>query len=249
MASPSLSQRFQGSFVGVSLGTGPEDLSQTWADRLQPTTQWLLQPRPHPAQLQITSAIDLLPLWLYGHENWHHRHQWLQRLDLPETDLPHHWAWGETLALVLKTPILDKTLPDRILDRWQAHAHNGAPACPPTWQTSLTQLRSQPSLTQILPWLQAQPPAQQSLLGALYLLITLCGSPSSALRRAQQLPHPESLSATGALIGAHVGLPLLPRSNRASPELINQARELFQDWAGFTPQARQQAGYPKPAQP
>ncbi|NJM48977.1 MAG: hypothetical protein HC860_24765, partial [Alkalinema sp. RU_4_3] len=207
MASPLLLHRFQGSFVGVSLG----DDDTHWADRLLPISKWLLNPQPVPAPpVTIAHGIDLLPLWLYGHENWYHRHQWLQMLDLPPADLPHHWALGETIALLLKNHPADPSLPETILDRWQAHAQNGAPTCPESWQTSLTQLRSPSSLAQILPWLSEQPPSPQPLLGSLYLLLTLAGSPTCAIARARQLPHSASLPFTGALIGAHLGLHHLP---------------------------------------
>jgi hypothetical protein len=240
MASPSLLHRFQGSFVGVSLVGSPSS-ALDWADRLRPVSRWLLNPQPIPApDLEITQGLDSLPLGLYGHENWYHRHQWLQQLDLSASDLAHHWAFGETLALILKHHPADASLLDAILDRWQAHAQNGAPPCPRPWQTGLTQLRSHHSLAQLLPWLRDQSPDQQPLLGAIYLLLTLSGSPASAIARAHKLPHPASLPFTGALIGAYLGLPRL--SGRPSPALAQQAQELYQDWAGFTPQARQNAG-------
>jgi hypothetical protein len=242
MASPSLLHRFQGSFVGVSLGSSPGSTTD-WADRLLPVSKWLLNPQPIRApELAIVNGIDTLPLWLYGHENWYHRHQWLQKLDLPASDLPHHWAFGETLALILKHHPADDSLPETILNRWQAHAQNGAPPCPESWQRGLTQLRSHRSLAHLLPWLSAQPSDQQPLLGGLYLLLTLSGSPAIAMARARQLTHPASFPFTGSLIGAHLGLPRLPWPNQSRPALLKQASNLFQDWAGFTPQARQNAG-------
>ncbi len=250
MASPSLLHRFQGSFVGVSLGySDPDGGNPTtdWADRLLPVSRWLLNPQPQPAPpMTIVNGIDILPLWLYSHENWYHRLQWLQMLDLPPAELSHHWALGETLALILKNHPADDSLPEAIVDRWQAHAKNGAPPCPKEWQSAFTQLRSPHSLAQLLPWLGDQHPDQQPLLGSLYLLLTLAGSPTSAIARARKLPHPASLPFTGSLIGAYLGLPHLPWPNRSSPALVTQATALFQDWAGFTPQARQNAEYSSP---
>lgn len=243
MASPSLLHRFQGSFVGVSLGSS--DSATDWADRLQPVSRWLLNPRPIPAPgIEIAQGIDTLPLGLYGHENWYHRHQWLQKLDLPASALSHHWAFGEAVALILKNYPADSSLPEAILDRWQAHAQNGAPPCPRPWQIGLTQLPSHNSLAHLLPWLSDQSPDQQPLLGGLYILMTLSGSPASAIARARKLPHPASLPFTGSLIGAYLGLPHLP--NRSSPALAQQAKDLYQDWAGFTPQARQNTDDSRP---
>jgi hypothetical protein len=244
MASPSLLHRFQGSFVGVSLGSSGLESTIAWADRLRPVSQWLLNPQPISAPpMTIVNAIDTLPLWLYSHENWYHRHQWLQKLDLPVSDLAHHWALGEAIALILKHHPADSSLPETLLDRWQAHARNGAPPCPKPWQIGLTQLRLHNSLAQLLPWLSDQSPDQQPLLGGLYLLLTICGSPASAIARAHKLPHPASLPFTGALIGAYLGLPRLP--THSSPALAQPASHLFQDWAGFTPQARQNVGDPR----
>jgi hypothetical protein len=247
MASPSLLQRFQGSFVGVSLGSTDPSRTTDWADRLLPVSRWLLNPQPVAAPvITIVNGIDTLPLWLYSHENWYHRHQWLQKLDLSTTDLSHHWALGETMALILKHHPADLSLLETVIDRWQAHAQNGAPPCPKSWQIGLTELRSHRTLAHIIPWLRDQPLDQQPLLGGLYLLLTLSGSPAIAIARAHKLPHPASLPFTGSLLGAHLGLPRLPWPHRSKFALATQATDLFQDWAGFTPQSRQNADHSRP---
>jgi hypothetical protein len=246
MASPLLLHRFQGSFIGVGLGAQIGSDSTDWADRLRPCCQWLLNPQPTAAPQLKIQGIEALPLWLYAHENWYHRQQWLQMLDLPPASIPHQWVLGETLALVLKNHPNDGTLLTALLDRWQAHAQRGAPAVDPAWQSSLRELAAQlpGSLAQLGPWLKDQPLDHQPLLGALYLLITLCGSPATAYARARQLPHPDSLTFTGALLGAHLGAPGLPWRAQGYQDLSDQARDLYQDWAGFTPQATQNPSPP-----
>jgi hypothetical protein len=250
MASPSLLQRFQGSLLGAAMA--PE--TRPWVQRFEPTVQWLLHPQPLPGlDLAHCEAIDRLPLWLYSHENWHHRHQWVTMLDLPPQTLALDWAFGETLALILKGYPADGTLPGAIIDRWTAHALRGGPEMPEVWRTQLQQFQglfpspnltspnltspnfTSPSLAALRPWLALQPLSYQPFLGALYLLLTCAGSAAAALDRSGQIPN--STAWSGAFVGAFLGSSGLPLRSKAEG-IQAQAQALFLDWMGCTTQAR-----------
>ncbi len=235
MASPSLLQRFQGSLLGAAMA--PE--TKSWVQRFEPTVQWLLHPQPVPGlDVAHRESIDRLPLWLYSHENWHHRHQWVTMLDLPPQTQALDWAFGETLALILKGYPADGTLPGMVMDRWTAHAGLGGPEIPEVWRSQFKEFQgflTTPSLAALRPWLRLQPISHQPFFTALYLLLTCAGSAAAALDRSRQIP--DSTAWTGALVGAFWGASGLPLRSKV-PGLQAQAQELFQDWMGYTTQAR-----------
>jgi hypothetical protein len=243
MASPSLLQRFQGSLLGAAMA--PE--TRPWVQRFEPTVQWLLHPQPLPSlDLAHCEAIDRLPLWLYGHDNWHYRYQWVTMLDLPPQTLALDWAFGETLALILKGYPADGRLPGAIIDRWTAHALRGGPVMPEVWQIQLQQFQglfmspitppiTSPSLAALRPWLALQPRSHQPFLTALYLLLTCAGSAAAALDRSGQIPN--STAWTGAFVGAFLGASGLPLRSKAEG-IQAQAQALLLDWMGCTTQAR-----------
>jgi hypothetical protein len=161
----SLLQRFQGAIVGSYLGDDRRP-------QFQPVTDWLCQSSSrtmtiHPGELTgqpSRDALQLTPLWLYCHDNWRQRQQWLAAIsanqaaanqastepaspDRAAPDLAALWMWGETIAQVLRPQFQPQTCIPTLLDRWFRHSQQGAPALPAVWQQDLMQVQH---------WLQSE---------------------------------------------------------------------------------------------
>ncbi|MBE9029404.1 hypothetical protein IQ266_06455 [filamentous cyanobacterium LEGE 11480] len=224
----SLQQRFQGALLGQAIAQQshqptPEEITSS---QLQHCIQWLCQPQTQiPPQLSprpIQAALNLLPLWLYGHESWRQRQAWLRKIpdwETTNTDQSLLWLYGEAIAQTLRLHFQPQTLIQDIQQRWQQHADHGAPPYVQQWHNILDQIQQwqnkKSTLAAIKPALAHQTNTEQAISIVLYSFITMPYDLEQALYRSDQLASEDRImpwirGLIGSLIGAYRGWPSLP---------------------------------------
>jgi hypothetical protein len=244
----SLSQRFQGALLGATIGA-------TQAIDLEPCLNWLCHQQPPPSLIAdpIENAIALLPLWLYTHESWRQRQNYLEQLpnsqfSILNSQFPPLWLYGEAIAQLLRPTSNPTDLLPSLQTRWQQHAQRGAPALTQPWHDCLTQLHQWQQ--QRLPLHEVQtkladdqrsvadhrPATDRAIAAALYCFVRSPHDWSIAHSLATPFAAPHIGSLLGGLWGAYNGwtrfpIDAIPSHFTAIP-FSQASQQLIQVWSG-----------------
>ncbi len=247
----SLSQRFQGALLGATIGQPPGDV--TPRIDITPCLNWLCHPGQAPSlgRDPIVNAIALLPLWLYTHESWRQRQNYLEQLCHAQGSrlkAQFLWLYSETIAQLLRPTCRPSNLLPSLKTRWQQQADQGAPELTQAWADCLTQIhhwqQQHTQLYEVQAKLADRPASEQAIATALYCFVRSPNDWSIAHALATQLTDGPINGLLGGLWGAYNGWTrfpidaIAPSIDPANPiPLTTTTQKLIQIWSGCIPLA------------
>jgi hypothetical protein len=209
-------------------------------DRLPQFTaliNYLCQDTGRPIVLESRDALSLTPLWLYTHESWRQRRNWLERIfgdANTASDMAEQWLFSEAIAQVLRPDFRAATAVKRLRDQLTKHGHGTiADQLQPLaqWQADGA------PLTRVITAVSSTLNPISSLLFALYCFLETPNMSAIAMARAQQL-NDEGCAAqlTGVLLGAHQGWTGFPFAWLDQIQQLNElsklSDQLLRSWSG-----------------
>jgi hypothetical protein len=243
MLQPALLERCQGALIGASL-------SPDRATTISPLIQWICHQPDQPCPLAIShhpsqDALQLTPIWLYGHASWRQRQGWLAQAVPDYEETASLWLFGEAIAQVMRPQFDRNTCLLTLLDRWYQHSRNGAPSLPDHWQQALLQtqdwLKQGRSLAQVQSDCAPIAPNRRSLVLALFGFLDTPQDTQITLARVGQTNDPIATSLTAVLLGAQHGWSCFPiatlwplQQTGTLPHLQHLATHLLRSWSGQT---------------
>ncbi len=253
----SLSQRFQGALLGATIGQLADNVTAPMTDRrsetiaLTPCLNWLCSQHQPPSLVAdpIDNAIALLPLWLYTHESWRQRQNYLEQLchsQVSSLNAQFLWLYGETIAQLLRPTCRPSQLLPSLKTRWQQQADQGAPALTPPWADGLTQIhhwqQQRTPLYEVQAKLADRPASERAIATVLYCFVRSPDDWAIAQALATQITDAPINGLLGGLWGAYNGWTrfpidaIAPSIDPTIPCAIT-TQKLLQIWSGRMPLA------------